>query len=61
MMTDIRGASNAKASRELAWNPAHPNWREGSRVVYGGEDTTVLTTIALAGPPIWVHEVPDPL
>ena len=31
MMTDIRGASNAKASRELAWNPAHPNWREGSR------------------------------
>jgi hypothetical protein len=21
MMTDIRGASNAKANRELAWNP----------------------------------------
>lgn len=29
MMTDIRGASNAKAKRELAWRPAHPSWREG--------------------------------
>ncbi|MBO0730633.1 MAG: NAD(P)-dependent oxidoreductase [Acidimicrobiaceae bacterium] len=29
MMTDIRGASNAKAKRELEWRPAHPSWREG--------------------------------
>jgi nucleoside-diphosphate-sugar epimerase len=29
MMTDVRGASNAKAKRELAWHPAHPSWREG--------------------------------
>jgi nucleoside-diphosphate-sugar epimerase len=29
MMTDIRGASNAKAKRELDWTPAHPSWREG--------------------------------
>jgi nucleoside-diphosphate-sugar epimerase len=29
MMTDVRGASNAKAKRELGWRPAHPNWREG--------------------------------
>ena len=29
MMTDIRGASNAKAKRELAWRPAHPSWRQG--------------------------------
>jgi nucleoside-diphosphate-sugar epimerase len=29
MMTDLRGASNAKAERELAWRPAHPSWREG--------------------------------
>jgi nucleoside-diphosphate-sugar epimerase len=28
-MTEIRGASNAKAKRELAWRPAHPSWREG--------------------------------
>jgi nucleoside-diphosphate-sugar epimerase len=29
MMTDARGASNAKARRELAWRPAHPSWRHG--------------------------------
>ena len=29
MMTELRGASNAKARRELAWRPAHPSWREG--------------------------------
>jgi nucleoside-diphosphate-sugar epimerase len=29
MMTDVRGASNAKAKRELAWRPAYPSWREG--------------------------------
>ena len=29
MMTQLRGASNAKAKRELAWRPAHPSWREG--------------------------------
>ncbi len=29
MMTEIRGASNAKAKRELAWLPAHPSWRQG--------------------------------
>jgi nucleoside-diphosphate-sugar epimerase len=29
MMTEIRGASNAKARRELAWEPAHPSWRHG--------------------------------
>jgi nucleoside-diphosphate-sugar epimerase len=29
MMTDVRGASNQKAKRELAWRPAHPSWRQG--------------------------------
>jgi nucleoside-diphosphate-sugar epimerase len=29
MMTDIRGASNAKAKRELGWRPAHATWRQG--------------------------------
>ena len=29
MMTDLRGASNAKAKRELAWRPAHSSWRQG--------------------------------
>jgi nucleoside-diphosphate-sugar epimerase len=27
MMCEIRGASNAKAKRELGWRPAHPTWR----------------------------------
>jgi nucleoside-diphosphate-sugar epimerase len=29
MMTEIRGASNAKAKHELGWRPAHPSWRQG--------------------------------
>jgi nucleoside-diphosphate-sugar epimerase len=29
MMTELRGASNAKAKRELAWRPSHPSWRQG--------------------------------
>ena len=29
MMTELRGASNAKAKRELGWTPRHPSWREG--------------------------------
>jgi nucleoside-diphosphate-sugar epimerase len=29
MMTEVRGASNAKAKRELDWSPAHPSWRQG--------------------------------
>jgi nucleoside-diphosphate-sugar epimerase len=28
-MTEIRGASNGKAKRELAWRPAHRSWRQG--------------------------------
>jgi 2-alkyl-3-oxoalkanoate reductase len=29
LMTQVRGASNAKATRELGWRPEHPSWREG--------------------------------
>jgi nucleoside-diphosphate-sugar epimerase len=29
MMTEVRGASNAKARRELGWEPRHPSWRQG--------------------------------
>ena len=32
LMTELRGASNAKAKRELAWRPAHPSWRQGFAV-----------------------------
>ena len=34
MMTEIRGASNAKAKRELGWHPAHPSWRGGFAAVH---------------------------
>jgi nucleoside-diphosphate-sugar epimerase len=29
MMTEMRGASNEKAKRELGWLPRHRSWREG--------------------------------
>jgi nucleoside-diphosphate-sugar epimerase len=29
MMTDVRGASNEKAKRELGWQPRYASWREG--------------------------------
>jgi nucleoside-diphosphate-sugar epimerase len=28
-MTEIRGASNDKAKRELGWRPRYPSWRQG--------------------------------
>jgi nucleoside-diphosphate-sugar epimerase len=31
LMNEARGASNAKARRELGWRPAWPSWREGFR------------------------------
>jgi nucleoside-diphosphate-sugar epimerase len=31
MMTQIRGSSNAKAKRDLGWQPAWPSWRQGFR------------------------------
>ena len=36
-MTEIRGASNAKAKRDLGWRPEHPSWRAGFRDVSGVE------------------------
>ena len=37
MMTRIRASSNAKAKRELGWQPAWPTWRDGFR--HGLADT----------------------
>jgi len=31
MMTQIRGTSNAKADRELGWQPTYKSWRDGFR------------------------------
>jgi nucleoside-diphosphate-sugar epimerase len=42
MSTEARGASNAKAKRELGWTPRYPTWRTGFRAAYAA--------IGLAGP-----------
>jgi nucleoside-diphosphate-sugar epimerase len=34
LMTESRGASNAKAKRELGWTLRYPSWREGFRAAY---------------------------
>ena len=44
MMTEIRGASNAKAKRELGWMPAHPSWRDG--FAEGAAATTATEPLA---------------
>jgi nucleoside-diphosphate-sugar epimerase len=31
LMTQIRGTTNAKARRELAWTPGYATWRQGFR------------------------------
>jgi 2-alkyl-3-oxoalkanoate reductase len=35
MGTESRGASNAKAGRELGWTPRYPSWRQGFVAAYG--------------------------
>jgi 2-alkyl-3-oxoalkanoate reductase len=39
MMTEVRASSNAKARRELGWQPAHPSWREGFAEIASGAAT----------------------
>ena len=34
LMTEIRGASNAKAKRELGWTLRYPSWRQGFPAAY---------------------------
>lgn len=36
LMTEIRGASNAKAKSELGWTLRFPSWRKGFRGAYAG-------------------------
>jgi 2-alkyl-3-oxoalkanoate reductase len=35
MGTESRGASNAKAKRELGWTLRYPSWRQGFTAAYG--------------------------
>jgi len=39
LSTEARGASNAKARRELGWTPRYPTWREGFPAVYSAITT----------------------
>lgn len=39
MGTESRGASNAKAKRELGWTLRHPSWREGFVAAYASTTT----------------------
>jgi nucleoside-diphosphate-sugar epimerase len=38
MGTEARGASNAKAKRELGWTPRYPSWRQGFTAAYGQQE-----------------------
>jgi 2-alkyl-3-oxoalkanoate reductase len=40
MGTESRGASNAKAKRELGWTLRYPSWRQGFRATYGSMTAT---------------------
>jgi nucleoside-diphosphate-sugar epimerase len=44
MMTEIRGASNEKAKRELGWTLRYPSWRQGFAEVYGRPAERPATT-----------------
>ncbi|MFL5832243.1 MAG: NAD-dependent epimerase/dehydratase family protein [Solirubrobacteraceae bacterium] len=49
MMTRIRGASNAKARRELGWEPRWASWRDGFRHGLGEPVAKPGTTARRAG------------
>jgi nucleoside-diphosphate-sugar epimerase len=42
MMTEARGASNAKAKAQLGWTPAWPTWREGFAALTGARRAPAL-------------------
>jgi nucleoside-diphosphate-sugar epimerase len=46
MMTEVRGASNAKAKRELGWELHYPSWRLGFRDGLENTDATPLGSFA---------------
>jgi 2-alkyl-3-oxoalkanoate reductase len=43
--TQARGASNAKAKRELGWTPRYPSWRQGFAEVYAKPTASPAATI----------------
>jgi nucleoside-diphosphate-sugar epimerase len=47
MATEARGASNAKARRQLGWELRYPSWRKGFVAAYGAPAQTRVTGRAL--------------
>jgi hypothetical protein len=45
MMTQTRACSNAKAKRELGWQPIHPTWRQGFLEVVQQRSSRLKRTI----------------
>jgi nucleoside-diphosphate-sugar epimerase len=45
MSTEGRGASNAKAKRELGWTPRFPSWRRGFQATYSAAGVAERPTI----------------
>jgi 2-alkyl-3-oxoalkanoate reductase len=50
MGTEARGASNAKAKRELGWTLRYPRWRQGFSAVYGTEAAPIPKPSSVAAP-----------
>jgi nucleoside-diphosphate-sugar epimerase len=46
MMTELRGASNAKATRDLGWAPTYSTWREGFLSLSGPDSGRPTTNAA---------------
>jgi 2-alkyl-3-oxoalkanoate reductase len=49
MATNSRGASNARAKRELGWTLRYPSWRDGFRAAYGPRAATAGTAEPASG------------
>ena len=57
MGTDARGASNAKAKRELGWTPRYPSWRSGFFATYAAVNVADRPK-AKARPATRTHRLP---
>jgi hypothetical protein len=44
LATELRGVSNAKAKRELGWEPQYPTWRTGFATAGSDEARAPLAT-----------------
>jgi nucleoside-diphosphate-sugar epimerase len=45
MGTEARGASNARAKRELGWTPRYPSWRQGFAEAYADPTASNVTRL----------------